>query len=85
MNTPDSHKKAETRMVFRVLAGFLAAVCGLFAFPLYVSLAIGGPWHFWLAAANNLFMGIGFFCVARTGQWFRFRRHHETKVAQRQV
>lgn len=81
MDTTGSPKKTETRMAFRVLAGLLAALHVLFVVPLFVMLAIDGPWHYWLAAANSLLVGIGFFGAARTGKWFRLSKRHEKDVA----
>jgi hypothetical protein len=68
-------------MEFRILAGLLAALLILIGVPIFIMLAIGGPWHYWLAAVNSLFVGIGFFGAARTGQWFRFSRRHEKDAA----
>lgn len=81
MGNNETHKKMETRMAFRVLAALLAALLILISVPVFVMLAIGGPWHNWLWAANSLHVGIGFFGVARTGQWFRLSKCHATDAA----
>ncbi len=71
MNNSSLIKKRQTRMVFRVLAGIIAALLLLVGFPLAVSGAFMDAW--WesaIWAATSLYAGIGLALGARTGRWY---------------
>lgn len=60
-------------MVFRVLAGIIAAFLLLVGLPLALSVAFAGTWQSWLLAICSLYAGIGLALGARTGRWFGSR------------
>ncbi len=78
LNTSSSVKKSETRMVFRVLAGIIAAFFLLVGLPLALSGAfVHAWWESWLCAICYLFCaicylygGIGLAVGAYTGRWY---------------
>ena len=74
MNSSSSVKKSETRVVFRVLAGIIAAFLLLVGLPLALSGAFTHTWwESWLWAIDSLYAGIGLALGARTGRWYGVR------------
>ena len=69
-----NNKQGETRMVFRVLAGILAAFLLLVGLPLALSGAfLDRWWESALWAIGSLYAGIGLAVGARTGRWYDVR------------
>jgi hypothetical protein len=60
-------------MVFRVLAGIIAAFLLLIGLPLALSGAFADTWESWLWAIVSLYAGIGLALGARTGRWYGVR------------
>lgn len=61
-------------MVFRVLAGILAAFILLVGLPLAFSGALGESWWWsWFWAIDFLYAGIGLAVGARSGRWYGIR------------
>jgi hypothetical protein len=74
MKSVQSVKKSETRMVFRVLAGIIAAFLLLIGLPLALSGAFMDTWwESWLWAIGCVYAGIGLALGARTGRWYHVR------------
>ena len=74
MNRSLSVQKSETRMVFRVLAGIIAALLLLLGPPIALSGAFADSW--WESALwviCDLYAGIGLAIGARTGRWYGTR------------
>ena len=73
-NGSSSVKMNETRMVFRILAGILAAFLLLVGLPLAASGAfVDTWWESGLWAIGSLWAGIGLALGARTGRWYGIR------------
>lgn len=73
-NGPSSVNKSETRAVFRILAGILAAFLLLVGLPLAASGAfVDSWWESGLWAIGSLYAGIGLAVGGRTGQWYGIR------------
>jgi hypothetical protein len=75
MNSSSSITQRETRMVFRVLAGILAAfllLCGL-PMALHEVFTGSGEHRLWgiLLAIGSVYSGVGLAVGARTGRWFK--------------
>jgi hypothetical protein len=74
LNTSSSVQKSETRMVFRVLSGIIAAFLLLIGLPMAFSGAFTHTsWESWLWAFCSLYAGIGLALGARTGRWHGVR------------
>jgi hypothetical protein len=72
--------KGETRLVFRILAGILAAFVLLIGLPAALSEARSGVWQAWLCAFCCLYAGVGLAVSARTGRWIYFRKSNDTRA-----
>ena len=77
MSSSSSIRQRETRIVFRVLAGILAAFLLLVGLPvaLYAVFADSGEsclWDIFLAICC-LYAGVGLVGGARTGRWYDVR------------
>jgi hypothetical protein len=66
--------KGETRFVFRILAGIMAAFLLLIGLPAALSEAGSGGWQAWFGAFCCLYAGVGLAVGARTGRWIYFRK-----------
>ncbi len=69
MKTPNHPVVAQTRMLFRIVAGALAVAFVLGAFPLAMLEMERGGQLGWVFAICNLWAGIGFGVGAWTGRW----------------
>jgi len=71
LNTSSSVKKSETRVVFRVLSGIIAAFLLLIGLPVAFSGAfVHAWWESWVWAFFSLYGGIGMAIGAYTGRWY---------------
>jgi hypothetical protein len=74
MNSSLSVTESQTRMVFRVLAGIIAAFLLLVGLPLALSGAfIEIWWESGLWAIGCVYAGTGLALGARTGRWYGIR------------
>lgn len=71
--------KDETRFVFRLLAGLLAAFLLLVGLPAALSEAGSGGGEAWFCAFCCLYAGVGLAVGARTGKWMDFRKRDDTQ------
>jgi hypothetical protein len=75
-------KTGATRLIFRILAGILAAFLLLIGLPLALSEALSGSSSLlaWLNAFCTLYGGIIFAVGARTGRCIGFETSNETPL-----
>ena len=74
MDNLSSAKVSETRMMFRVLAGVIAAFFLLIGLPMACSGAFTDTWwESWLLVICYCYAGIGLALGARTGRWYGIR------------
>jgi hypothetical protein len=80
MTSLSSAKTGETRLIFRILAGILAAFLLLFGFPVAISEIHSNDFQWWsvINAFCTLYAGVIFAVGARTGRCIRFR--HERRA-----
>ena len=70
MNGSTSPNNVQTRLMFRILAGIIAAFVLLVGLPAALHEAMNGAFGAWVFVLCCLFGGIGLANGARTGRWF---------------